>query len=87
MKQKDNEIRENIQTNLTELRKQNNLTQADIANITGKAITTVATWEQGKTLPDAYTLFRLAKRYNVSMDYMYEDHSGNQILIETRLDA
>ena len=77
MKQKDNEIRKNIQTNLTELRKQNNLTQADIAKITGKAITTVATWEQGKTLPDVYTLFLLTRRYGVTMDYMFANNEHN----------
>lgn len=77
MRQKDNEIRKNIQTNLTELRKQNNLTQAEIAKITGKAITTVATWEQGKTLPDAYTLFLLTRKYGVTMDYMFANNEQN----------
>ena len=76
----DNEIRRNIQNNLVDLRKKSSLTQADISKMTGKAVTTVATWEQGKTLPDAYTLYMLAKRYNVSMDYMYKDNT----LIETK---
>ena len=82
MKQNDNEIRKNIQTNLVDLRKKSHLTQLDISKLTGKAVTTVATWEQGKTLPDAYTLFQLAKHYDVSLDYIYQDNSGNQIVIE-----
>lgn len=82
MTKNDNEIRKNIQNNLMELRKLHHLTQADISKLTGKAVTTVATWEQGKTLPDAYTLYRLAKRYNVSMDYMYQDNSGVSFRID-----
>ena len=84
MTKNDNEIRKNIQNNLKELRKKHNMTQTDVAKLTGKAKTTVATWEQGSTLPDAYTLYRLAKRYNVSMDYIYQDNSGNSYVIETR---
>lgn len=88
MKNNDNEIRKNIRNNLMTLRKLHELSQTDVAKFTGKNPKTVASWEQGISLPDAYTLFRIAKRYHVSMDYLYEDHSGNQVLIETvKIDA
>ena len=79
----DNEIRRNIQNNISYLRKKHNLTQSDIAKMTGKAITTVATWEQGKTLPDAYTLYVLSKKLGVTMDFMYENTEYPDINIVT----
>lgn len=68
-------LRENIKNNLIKLRQKKGLTQADIAEETGKVKTAVASWEQGKSLPDVTTLYHLSKFYNVSLEYFYEDHN------------
>ena len=73
MDRKDNEIRAAIRNNLIALRNEKGYTQADISKFTGKNVKTVSSWEQGISLPDAYTLFLLARHYGVSMDYMYGD--------------
>lgn len=69
----DEELRENIKNNLLALRKERGLTQVDISILTGKASPTVASWEQGKSLPDLATLYKLAKYYGKSLEYLYEN--------------
>lgn len=70
---KDKDMRDNIRRILIELRTENELTQTEVGNIVGKSKTAVASWEQGLSLPDAVTLYRLAKYYGKTMDYMYGD--------------
>ena len=71
MKADNKEMRDKIRRILIELRTENGLTQSDVGNIVGKSPNAVASWEQGLSLPDAVTLYKLAKHYNKSMDYMY----------------
>lgn len=71
----DDEIRQIIRENLKELRKIHEKTQLDIAKLTGKSENAVGSWEQGLSLPDIATLYRLAQFYNKTIDYMYEKHS------------
>lgn len=71
----DDEIKQIIRNNLKELRKSNEKTQLDIANLTGKSENAVGSWEQGYSLPDLATLYRLALYYNKTIDYMYEKHT------------
>jgi transcriptional regulator with XRE-family HTH domain len=44
-----------------------------LAKIIDSKETTVASWEQGKSLPSVDMLYRLAKYYEKTMDYMYGD--------------
>ena len=76
-------LRENIKNNLIKLRQKKGLTQADIADETNKAKTAVASWEQGKSLPDVTTLYHLSKFYNVSLEYFYEPHKETEAYIPT----
>lgn len=70
----DDEIRQTIRKNLIELRKMNGKTQSDIAALTGKSENAVGSWEQGLSLPDITTLFKISQYYKRSVDYMYEEH-------------
>ena len=74
----DDEIRQIIRKNLKDLRKANDKTQLDIAKLTGKSENAVGSWEQGYSLPDIATLYRLALYYNKTIDYMYEKHSEGE---------
>lgn len=57
-----------IGNKLKELRKSHNLTQEDVAKKIGLTKSAYGYYEQGKTVPDAYTLSRLADCLNVSSD-------------------
>lgn len=69
------ELRENIRKNLIELRKKKGLSQLDIAELVDKKSSSVASWEQGISLPDVTTLYRLSLYYNVLMEYFYKNHN------------
>lgn len=71
MKEDNKEMRDKIRRTLIELRTENGLTQSEVGILVGKSSNAVASWEQGLSLPDAVTLYKLAKHYNKSMDYMY----------------
>lgn len=72
----DNEtIRDNIRRTLITCRNENQLTQTEVGKIVGKSKTAVASWEQGLSMPDAATLYRLAKYYEKSLAYMYGEEN------------
>lgn len=64
-------IREGLQRSLIRLRKQHGMNQTEAGAIVGVPKTTYATWEQGRSLPDAENLYKLAQFYGVSMDEIY----------------
>lgn len=55
---------------LRELRKENNMTQKDIANMFNIKEATVSAWEVGKAQPSIDTIIVLAQYFNVSTDYL-----------------
>ena len=67
----DKIIIETIRKNLIQCRLDANLTQKQVGEIVGKKPTTVATWEQGKTMPDIETLYHLTKYYGKTLNFMY----------------
>jgi len=76
----DIEIRTNIMKVLIECRKEKSLTQEQLADAFDLKPTTVASWEQGKSLPSPQMLYRLATYYKKTMNYMYgmkESNNGN----------
>lgn len=66
------EIKRNIQRNIAKYRKEAKLTQKELAEKLSIAPTNVASWEQGKSLPDIDTLFSVCKILNVTIIDMYE---------------
>ena len=59
-----------VAANITDLRKKNNITQAELAqrlNYTDKA---VSKWERGESLPDVAVLKQIADIFSVKIDYL-----------------
>ena len=67
----DFEVREKVKNILIKCRREKDLTQKELAKIIDSKETTVASWEQGKSLPSIDMLYRLAKLYGKTMNYMY----------------
>lgn len=67
----DKELREQVRIRLIQCRNEHELTQTEVGKIVGKSKNAVASWEQGLSLPDAVTLYKLAKYYGKDMAYMY----------------
>ncbi|WP_433542310.1 helix-turn-helix domain-containing protein [Neomoorella humiferrea] len=55
---------------LTALRRERNLTQAELARSLNMAQSTIAMYEKNKRTPDAATLQKLADFFRVSVDYL-----------------
>lgn len=70
----NDELRNNIRDNLINLRKNKNITQVKLAEMMNKSSNAVASWEQGLSLPDVATLYKLSKYYGVTMEYFYLNH-------------
>ena len=70
--QRDELIIKKIQANLRELRKKKGATQGDLAIITGRSENAIGSWEQGLSLPDIETLYRLSIYYQISMEYFFQ---------------
>ena len=62
-----------ISMNIRKYREEKGLTQTELGEHFGKAKTTVASWEGGKSLPDAGLLYRLSKYLGVAIDDMYKE--------------
>lgn len=55
---------------IRELRKEQNLTQEQLAHLLKTTQDTISLWELNKSLPDVLSLVELAKIFNVSTDYL-----------------
>lgn len=64
-------IKDSVRKVLIECRKEKGITQTDVGKIVGKTKTAVASWEQGLTIPDIETLYRLSRYYGKTIGEMY----------------
>lgn len=60
----------NYYERLKDLREDHDLTQADIANILGTTRQQVSKWETGTQMMGVDKYIKLAKYYNISVDYL-----------------
>jgi len=59
--------------NIIKIRKDNNLTQDDLANKYFVTRQTISNWENGKTYPDLETLVKISDDFNVSLDILLKE--------------
>ena len=59
---------ENIGKNIAELRKENNMTQLELADRMGISFQAVSNWERGNSMPDISKLPELADLFSVTVD-------------------
>lgn len=60
----------NMGQRLKSLRKQNKLTQKQVAQRTGLAVSAISSYESGARFPTYQTLIKLASMYHVTCDYI-----------------
>lgn len=64
----DEMVKKTIAQNIVFFRKRMNLTQTDLAKILQYSNKNISKWEQAETMPDIFTLKKLAKIFGVSLD-------------------
>lgn len=57
---------------IKQMRKQNNVTQRQLADVLCVTSQAISKWENGHTLPDIYQIATMAKQFGVSVDEMLE---------------
>lgn len=72
-------IKQNISTNLTELRKRFGYTQSFVGQYVNFSDKAVSKWENGDSVPDLATLAALAKLYGVTVDFLISEHDDKMI--------
>lgn len=70
------DVRTIVSENLTQLRKEKKLTQAELANKFNYSDKAISKWENGDTLPDLEILQELCTFYGVTLDYL--THEGSR---------
>lgn len=63
---------------ITALRKSNGMTQAELGNALNVTYQAVSKWERNESLPDFATMSKIAKLFNVPLDYFDDDFDGKQ---------
>lgn len=66
------DLKQIIAGNITELRKQQNLTQAELADMMGYTDKAISKWERAESIPDVLTLKALADTFGVTLNYLTE---------------
>ena len=70
MTEQDKKLRDIVRKRLIQCRTENKMTQTEVGAVVGKTKNAVASWEQGLSLPDIVTLYRLANYYERTLEYM-----------------
>lgn len=73
----DNEIRKIVQKNLKKYREEKGFTQTDLAIKIGSNKTTVASWEQGKSVPSIDMAYRIMNIYGLSINLLFKEEGDN----------
>lgn len=63
--------------NLKQLRKEKGMTQTQFASEFNIATGTIAMWETGKRTPDTETLKKIARFFNVSIDFLLDNEKSS----------
>ena len=63
------------------LRKSNKITQMQLSKALGVSTGAVGLWELDKREPDSMTLLKIAKFFNVTVDYLLNNEKDNTITI------
>lgn len=82
MKKTDEKLRRIVRNNLRLLRKEKGYTQEDVAAALGMVRSTYTYYETGKTCPDIFSLYRLAKLYRIEFGLFFIEELERLLITE-----
>ncbi|MDO4380272.1 MAG: helix-turn-helix transcriptional regulator [Clostridia bacterium] len=68
----EEQIKNHFAKRLIELRKEKGITQLQLAESLNYSDKAVSKWERGESIPDAYTLLKIAKLFSVPLDFLLD---------------
>ncbi len=75
------DLKQIIAKNITELRKQGEMTQAELAERLNYSDKAISKWERGESIPDVAVLKKIADIFSVKMDYLVTEEHVDETLI------
>ena len=76
-----NDIKQIIAQNITTLRKEHRLTQAELADKLSYSDKAVSKWERGESIPDVSVLKEIAKLFSVTVDYLISEEHDTPLVV------
>lgn len=73
-----NDIKLTVANNISALRKNASLTQAELGEKLGYSDKSISKWERAEALPDINVLMQMSKMFDVTVDYMLKRHDPDQ---------
>ena len=73
-------LRNSIARNIAELRRENNMTQLELAERLNYSDKAISKWERGESLPDIAVLKNIADIFLVTVDYLLEETHKREAL-------
>ena len=64
----------NLDEKIKKIRKDNKMSQDDIAEILNVTRQTISNWENGKNYPDIETLVKISDKFNISLDILLKEN-------------
>lgn len=68
------EIKENIASNISALRKNSGMSQAELAEKLHYSDKAISKWERAESTPDVDALYQISLIFDVSIQYLFEEH-------------
>lgn len=69
----EDQIKANIAINITELRKKNGMTQAELAESLNYSDKSISKWERGDGIPDVVVLQNIAELFGVTLNDLIKE--------------
>lgn len=86
MTMNEEQIKKCFAQRLAELRKNKGMTQIQLAESLNYSDKAVSKWERGESIPDAYTLLKIAKLFGVSVDLLLDKDCKQAKVLEKKND-
>ena len=73
------DLKDIVSKNIIYLRTNNKMTQLELGSELSYSDKAVSKWERGESVPDAYVLKKLSVIFNVSVDYLLNEHDEKEL--------
>ena len=80
----ENEIRKNFSKNIQELRKSHKLSQNELSQELSYTDKAISKWENGETMPDIFTLNKVASYFHITVDELISDKNVTKASFTTQ---
>lgn len=81
----DDLVKRNLKVNLRQVRKTNEMTQAQVAELVGVERSTYTSWESGRSLPKPAQFIMLSKIFDVSFEFLTSPAMSKPLKVNSKV--